>query len=213
VTKALHLIVEGSGEKEAAPLLIRRFLHDHYQLFDCVIGETYNARGRYNLLKQGGLESFLNLARGAPNCAGAIVLLDVEREHRDCPPSLAYSLAQRTKKLNLRFPVVIVCAACEYESWFLLNLHTIAPKFLTPNVKYEGDSERECGSKGWLTRNMPEGSAYNETAHQPRMTALIDIQHTLQQSRSFRRLGHALQQLLAAIDTGENIITPVSPAP
>ncbi len=210
MTKALHLIVEGSGEKEAAPLLIRRFLHEHYQLFDYSIGETYNARGRYNILKSGGFENFLNLARGAPNCAGVIVLLDTERENRDCPPSLAYNLAQRAQNLNLHFPVVVVCATCEYESWFLYNLANIAPKYLQPDAHYDDDPEQECDAKGWLTRNMPEGRIYKGTQNAPGMTNLIDLPHTTQHSRSFRRLDHAITELLAAIDTGENSVSPLN---
>jgi hypothetical protein len=108
--------------------------------------------------------------------------------------------------LNLPFPVVVVCATCEYESWFLASLHTIMP-----GVTFEGDPEKECGAKGWLTRQMPAGHAYKETSDQVRMTNDLDIPHVTRHSRSFRRMVEAVGELLEAIDLlpdERGIVTP-----
>lgn len=205
------MIVEGHGEVEAAPLLIRRLLHEQFQRYDLEIKKPFNAHSNSNILKPGGLENFLELARRAvdPCCQGLIVLLDAEREHHDCPPNLAVSLARRTARLGLPFPVAIVCANCEYESWFIASLHTMR-SHLRPNVKYPGDPEQECGAKGWLSENMPPPRVYKETVDQVKLTQSLDIPHTIKHSRSFQRMVHAVEQLTQEISSGKVTISPLS---
>jgi len=209
VNDAIYLIVEGDGEKEAAPALIRRLLQDYLGRSEFTRFKPLNAHGISNLVPSGGLERFLELTRRVTDCKGVVVLLDAEREHRDCPRDLAVSLATRARELGLPFPVVIVCACCEYESWFLWNLDTDIRNWLNPGASYEGDPETECGAKGWLSRNMPSGHAYKETSDQLQMTFHIDILHTMEKSRSFRRMVHAVEELLAAIDSDVAIVTPM----
>jgi hypothetical protein len=143
------------------------------------------------------------------DCKGVVVLLDTEKENLACPLILAKDFVQRARRLGLPFPVTIVCAMCEYESWFLFNLSQIAPMYLKPKSQFSRDPEQECGAKGWLSENMPGEQRYNETIDQPRMTALIDIPHTIQHSRSFRRLNHAVEELLIAIDARKITVTPL----
>lgn len=208
----IYVIVEGDGEVSAAPVLVRRLLNEEFVRPEFNVPRAHNGNGRHNLLKPDGLERFLERLRRIADCKGAVVLLDAEEESRDCPPELAYALAERGKALNLPFPVVVVCAVCEYESWFLSNLHTSIKNWLLSNAKYEGPNpEMMCGAKEWLSRHMPSGRAYKETEDQARMTACIDIPHTIEHSRSFRRMAHAIEELLAAIDSGAGGVTPVPP--
>lgn len=205
----IDLIVEGNGEVKAAPLLVRRILHEQLQRYDLRLN-VYTARGNGNLTRKGGLEKFLELSRRDSACKAILVLIDAEDDHVQCPVTFARELAQRAQVLRLHKPVAIVCAVCEYESWFLYNLPVIAPKYLQkPNVRYDGNPEQECSAKGWLNRNMPPGRAYKETIDQEKMTALIDLEVTLHASRSFRRLSHAVEQLLHAIDVGKTDVTPL----
>ncbi len=198
MSNALYLIVEGHGEQEATPVLIRRLLIEQYQRYDFPTIRASKATSNAEIIMPGGVERYLELYRNSPDCKGVVVLLDAEREHRACPPGLAHHLAQRTKALQLKFPVVVVCAACEYESWFLYNLHTKIRDRLNPDVAYEGDPEMECGAKGWLARHMPPGRAYKEIIDQPAMTAHIDIPH-------------AVEELLDAIDSQSSIVSPLPP--
>ena len=207
----IYLIVEGSGEETAAPELMRRLLFEHFERYDLNVRRPYNAKGVGGIDRAGGLEHFLELARGAEECAGLLVLRDTERENRNCPPDLAYSLAERTQALGLPFPVVIVCATCEYESWFLAGLESIKANFaqLKPDAIFEGDPEQECNAKGWLTDHMVGDRAYKETIDQVKMTTFLDISHTIKQSRSFQRLVHAVEELLRAIDSETVTVTPL----
>lgn len=204
----IYLIVEGDGEEEAAPVLARHLLYEYFQRFDFTF-KAYNAHGNSNIISPRRLEKILEVTRRTEGCVGVIVLLDAEREHCDCPPDWAYNLASRAKVLDLQFPVAVVCACCEYESWFLWNLHTPIQNWLRPGISYEGDPEAECGAKGWLSRHMLSGNVYKETRDQAKMTGHLDILHTMERSRSFRRMAHAVEELLNAIDSGKRIVTPL----
>ena len=207
---SLIVIVEGDGEVEAAPLLLRRILHEHFDRADFTQFKSKNAHGRENLLKPGGLEKYLNYAR-IDGCDGLVVLLDSEVEHKNCPPGLARSLSQRAKNLGLPFPVVIVCAAAMYEAWFLASIHTLADNFdLPPDTVFDGDVEQVNNPKNWLTNYMTRTSIYKETTHQVSMTAAIDMLAVQKNSRSFRRMLHAVEELLNAIDQDSTIVTPGS---
>lgn len=210
MTDDIYSIVEGPGEEKAVPLLLRRLL-ERLDRFEFRVPKSHKANGRFNIIKPGGLETYLERMRHITSCRGVLVLVDAEEESRECPPTLAYTLAHRSQTLGLPFPVVIVGACCEYESWFLYNLHTKIKDSLIPNARFEGDPAKKCGAKEWLSKNMPSGTAYKPTDHQEIMTNHIDIPHTIEQSRSFRRMADAVEELLAAIDSGQTTVTPLPP--
>jgi hypothetical protein len=206
VTK-IHILVEGDGEVAAAKLLVRRILFEKHERYEFQL-ETYNASGRGNLTTDKGLEFFLNRLRRDKDCGAVLILLDAEKEDVACPPRLAKSFAEQSQKLNLPFPVVVVVAVCEYESWFLANLESIAPKYGI-EAKYEGNPEEECSAKGWLERQMPKDQKYRETVDQEKMSQLMNIEKTYEACRSFKRLVDALGELLKAIDEGKTSVTPL----
>jgi len=134
--------------------------------------------------------------------------------HNGCPVEMATDFAQRILALGVRFPVVIVIAKCEYETWFLASLETIAGVLLDggyalpADLVYPDEVENRVGVKGWLTRQFPQGRIYKETIHQASMTKLLDPERIRQRSRSFRRFCHALEQAVEAIDQGLMLVTP-----
>jgi hypothetical protein len=203
----IHLIVEGVGEESAAPSLVSRILKQIFARHDVICSHVYNARGNGNLTRPNGVERFLNAARRQPNCRGVIVLLDAEEAYKDCPPSLACNFSKRAAALNLPFPVAIVCAVCEYESWFLYSDH-VAEEYLKPGIRYSGDPEQECSAKGWLERHMKAGGRYREVIDQKRMTSLLELEAIRDRSRSPRRMIDAVGEILACIDEGRADVTP-----
>jgi hypothetical protein len=66
-------IVEGDGEVEAVPILLRRF-QERLQNWNFQIARPKNAHGKYNLLKPGGFERFLGLCSKDSGCQGVLVL-------------------------------------------------------------------------------------------------------------------------------------------
>ena len=203
-------IVEGPGEVEAVPVLLKRLLTEMGRN-DIQIENPQNAHGCFNLTKLGGIEKFVENAWTKRNCGAVLVLVDADKQ---CPLEMAQGFSQRISAIGIRFPVVIAVAKCEYEAWFLASLETIAGVTLDggyalpADLTYADEVEGRVGVKGWITRQLPDGRIYKETAHQASMTKLIDLDRVRQRSRSFRRLCHALEQAVNAIDQGLAIVTP-----
>jgi Domain of unknown function (DUF4276) len=209
VNEKLYVLVEGHGEREAAPALIRRLVQ-HYERYEYsnLSIEVYNAKGIGNITTH--LENLLNnVFRKLKDCKALLILLDAEKDHYHCPPELAQELASQAEGLHLHFPIAIVCACCEYESWFLVSLRSIADRWLLPGTTYDGNPEEECSAKAWLEDHMLDGE-YRETRDQVKMTNALDIGYAIQSSRSFRRMANAIKELLDAIDENTTVVTPSS---
>jgi len=91
----------------------------------------------------------------------------------------------------------------EYETWFLVSLDAIHP-----GESYPGNAELHRDAKGWLRKRF----GYREVRDQALYTRSLDIEATRARSRSFRRLCHAFEELIAAQATGQPIVTPQSRA-
>ena len=207
-------IVEGPGEKDAVPGLIRRILYEHLKhngtYFDM---KTIRANGKSNITKKGGLEKFIEYAL-LENCAAILVLLDADDK---CPLEKSANLVARVVALNLNVPVAIVYAKSEYETWFISSLSQGVGRGIrqrlgiSESVNSPDNVEALTSAKGWLTRNMPIGRSYRETIDQANLTHHIDLDLVHGSSRSFRRLCHAVEELILAIDNCTPIVTPHHP--
>jgi hypothetical protein len=202
-------IVEGAGEVASVPGLLRRIVFEH-EAWDITIGRALNANGKSNLLKPKGIEGFLRAAIRT-NPSALLIVLDADR---DCPYELARGLATRIRTVGVRQPVAIVCAKPEFEAWFLASYETIAGRTIkgepgvSPDVTPDEDVEALSSVKWWLKRQMVDGTIYKESYHQAALTELIDIPLARTRSRSFRRLCHAVEQLIESIRDDHPIITP-----
>lgn len=124
---------------------------------------------------------------------------------------LSISLAQRALAHNAHIPTAIVTAKYRYENWFLGSIETLKGKCgLQENLQMIDFPEDIPDPKRWLTANMVSGRAYRETMDMVVMTQLLDTNLVLQRSRSFKRLIHALDELLDSISSGIPRITPVT---
>ena len=199
-------IVEGQGDVEAFPVLLRKLLQLRYHRYEVEVAEPKKAGGSGKLVKE--LERYLLYAATTPGCGSILVLRDADDK---CPRALAKDLASRSKALRLNKPTAIVCAKREYEAWFLASLETIRGKArISGTASFTGDIESLSDVKGWLGGQMPPGRTYKETVDQARLTSLIDLSLAYANSRSFRRLCHAVEQLLDAMDSGLPVVTPVT---
>ena len=201
-------VVEGFGDSKAVPTLLRRILWEHFTRYDITVESPKRAKGKKNLIKD--YEKFVRYASIEPSCAGILVLLDADDE---CPVEEVGNLVKRTKDLNLAKAVTIVEANREYETWFLASLDSQQGMEIRTRLgideteSYQGNVE-DVHAKAWLKRAMPHGRAYTETSDQASLSTFIDIEHTQRRSRSFRRLCHAVEELLCAIESGTPIVRP-----
>ncbi len=189
-------VVEGDGDVAALPGLLGRILLEMYNRSDVLVAQgksmVVNANGRSTL--ENRLEKFIRYAQNKPECDAILVLLDADD---DCPVNLAQGILKRCEPLGLTIPVEIVCAHREYESWFLASLDTIrGRRGISDTATLSQNAEDIPDPKHWLTDHMPYGQAYKETTHQAALTQHMDIDMAHSNSRSFRRLCHALELLL-----------------
>lgn len=188
------------------PILLRRLLHERHQRYDVDIARPKNAHGSGKLIRD--LEKFLSYAALTPGCGSILVLIDADER---CPKEFADSLASRSEALALDKPAAIVCAKCEYETWFLASLDTIRGRAaISDTASFRGEVESLRGVKEWLNDQMPADRTYKETVDQPSLTPFIDLSLAHANSRSFRRLCHGVEQLLAAMDSGLPVVTPLT---
>ena len=207
-------IVEGPGDMEAAPVLLRKILSEHLRSFDIAVARPKKAGGRSALDRVGGVERFIEYAAITPDCGAILVLVDADD---DCATEWARQISVRCNHLGINVPIAIVCAVREYEVWFLASLDSIRGNPIRGSVSfmedavYEGDIEALSGVKEWIGHQLPPGRAYKETTDQPSMTALIDVPLAHANSRSFRRLCHAVEELRDAMDAGSATTSPSGP--
>ena len=189
-------IVEGDGDIGAFSALLSKIIHGKYQRYDVSVaqgkGQVVKANGRGNL--ENKLDKFLGHAQNRPNCGAILVLVDSDS---DCPVTLAQELYQRSAKIGSKYPVEVVCANPSYESWLLASLDTIRGKCgISADANLTCSPEDVPNPKQWISETMPRGKAYKETIHQTTLSRAIDVCLAHKNSRSFRRLCHAVEELL-----------------
>ena len=187
-------IVEGDGEVEAVPILIRRIAAvETPGVFPEVPKPNKVQRGR--ILKQGGIEPYVELAarQGGPD-GRILILLDADD---DCPRDLAPEILQRATEVRDDRRIQVVLAQREYEAWFLAAADSLAGhRGLRDDITAPGDPESVRDAKGWLTGQMPRGRSYRATLDQPAMTEGFDMERARRSSSSFRKMWRAVTGLL-----------------
>ena len=191
--KKIIPIVEGPGDIEAVPELLRRILFELLNTYDWQISRPKRANNLHHLKQQ--LDRFIAYACGEPDCGAILILLDLDD---GCPRDEVIAMVKAIKSIyHNGIPIAIVFAYHEYEAWFLASLETIAGNYDLPaGLIYDNSPETIRGVKEWITSKMPAGVGYKETFHQVRMTELIDLRLAKNRSRSFARLCHAIEEIV-----------------
>lgn len=188
----LGIIVEGHGEVEATPVLIRRIAHSlsFYIPIACHVRRINKSQ----LLQPGELEKAVEaLTRQIGRNHPLLILLDADR---DCPSDLASRLRVRCHTAHADVTISIVIAHKEYEAWFLAAAKSLAGQCgLTGQIECPADPESIRGAKEWLTARMPPGVSYSPARHQAVYSGLMDLSEA-RQARSFRKLEKELGCLL-----------------
>ncbi len=216
------LCVEGRGDVDAVPVLVNRlrlnmsaeqqgaFFVDSKPLEVGAINQL-TGKGKGHWLR------YLEIAKKRPNLGAVLLLLDGDLEKVEgqlfCPVQVARTLAERAQETGAGqlFSVAIAFIRQEFESLLIAGYSSLpgSRPDITPPPTPE---EAPRGAKGWLARNLDGG--YKETQHQERLTRAVDLDLIRTgKFRSFQRLEHAVQELAAAVQTGQHISTPASSLP
>ena len=192
--RRIATIVEGHGEVEAVPILLRRLAEHLSPDFNVEIPRPIRI-GRYKILKAGELERVVGLAARRAGTDGCIlILLDAED---DCPAELGPELLRRVRGERTDCDIRVVLAKTEYEAWFLAAGDSIAGRRgIAEAVASPSEPESIRGAKEWLSAHMPSGQPYRPTLHQPALTAIFDLD-SARKAPSFDKLWRDVDSLLA----------------
>jgi hypothetical protein len=166
-------IVEGQGDFNAAPVLLKRLVK--FVNPDVYADVSPFRVTRSKLVLLGELERAVERAgRGLRSPGAVLIVVDSDD---DCPKELAPVLLDRaTRAAGGRWPVGVVLAKREFESWFIAAADSIAGHSgLDPSLSAPADPESIRGAKEWLRRNMVPGKAYSPTVDQPSLASKFDL--------------------------------------
>jgi hypothetical protein len=227
--KRLVLLVEGHGDVEAAPVLLKRLLNES-GAFDVVLPDPAPLRvGEYSRISKnefGQWRRLLRVAAKRKNVGGCLLLLDGDSRMKVdgqpfCAMRAARRLADEARKVGggSVFSVALVFACMEFESWLIAGAQSLAgkrfedgriefPETITGIPSNPESAPRDA--KGWL-RGLMKKTGYSATRDQAELTRLVDLDLIRQKGmRSFRRLESAIDGLVNAIRSGEHAVTPTS---
>lgn len=192
----LSLVVEGYGEVQAAPTLVKRVAAMSFTDVSMVFSHPIR-RPRYKIVQPEELERAVMLAASTLKGPGAIlVLLDADD---DCPAQLGPDLLTRATAAVGHVPVEVVVAKSMYESWLLAAAQSLGGVCGLPvDLMAPAAPESVRGAKGWLQRQMPSNRAYSETTDQKRLTAAMDLEQALN-AESFDKLVRAVESLVTRV--------------
>ena len=187
-------IVEGHGEVEAVPILLRRIAAAVAPTADIEVLPPVRV-DRYGVVKQNELERAVELAARMVGTEGSIlILLDADD---DCPAELGPDLLQRAGAARPDRAIRVVLARAEYEAWFLAATASIAGRHdIDEAAMPPDDPEGIRNAKGWLTAQMPVGRSYRPTRHQAALTKHFDLDAARRGAPSFDKLWRDVRSLL-----------------
>ena len=197
MTVRIGCIVEGHGECESVPILIRRIAG---QLDPgLVVQIPHPARiPKSRLLRPEELERAVNLAAMSVGADGGIlIVLDSDD---DCPAELGPKLAVRALSARSDVLCAVVLANKEFESWFLAAAESLRGRRGIPeDLEPPPFPETVRGAKEWLNRQM-RSAAYSSNVDQAALTQMFNID-LARRAPSFDRCYREVVRLLQTLRT------------
>ena len=193
-------VVEGHGEVDAIPVLLRRFLAEA-GVHQVSVGKPIR-RKRSELVQEASVRRSVRLALLQPNCGGILIVFDSDD---DCPRELAPQIELWARTEAGAVPCAIVMAHREYEAWFLASLEALrGVRGIVKDAASHPDPEGPRNAKGELRRHMVSGRGYSESVDQAAMTARMDFGEAHRRCRSFRKMVKAFGDVLGSM--GEALV-------
>ena len=187
-------IVEGHGEVDALPVLLRRIAAARGESELTVMRPIRIHRSR--LAHVGELERATELAARLAGPEGRILI--VVDANGDCPAMLGPEWQRRASLVRPNLHVGVVLAKSEFESWFLASFPSLRGyRGVSTSAEVPDDPEAIRGAKEHLRRYMEAGHHYSETIDQVALAARMDLDLATRNSRSFRKLLREFARLMS----------------
>ena len=178
-------IVEGDGEVQALPVLLRRL--SAWKTPQSTVKFETPIRVRRDRFVNRDDEFRRHVLLAAAKCRDdgwILILLDADD---DCPAIFGAQLLERARGVARHRRISVVLANREYEAWFIaaaLSLNGCRGFFATSGAV---DPELPRNAKGWIEDRMSSRS-YGEITDQSAFSARMDLEQAYARSRSFRKL-------------------------
>lgn len=193
-------IVEGHGEVQAVPVLLRRLWDEVIRgEFVDVLRPVRCPRTKMVRRAAGSSQSLVAVdecvravtlaarklaERTSQDPKVVLVLLDADS---DCPAHLGPELSEAARRAPHAFPVECVLARVEFETWFVAAARSLA-RFVTLGPDDPPpDPEQARAGKKWIAERFHR-PRYSETVDQPRLTAEMNLEECRRASPSFDTL-------------------------
>ena len=195
-------IVEGQGDVEAVPILIRRIAAECYPEMAIRIPRPIRVN-RTQVVLPDQLEQEVKLATQKIGGKGAIfIILDSDD---DCPAQLGPALLYRASQVCDNLPIAVVLAKREFEAWFLAAAESLRGKRgLKSDIASPNNPEAIRGAKEWLHDRMQSSNTYRSKRDQPALAALFDLEQARQADsfdKCYRDIVWLLEELQNANDS------------
>lgn len=192
--RTIVAIVEGFGEVEAVPLLIRRWFESRGLLAPELPRPIRVPKSK--LLAAGELERTVEQAARKAGTDGAVlVLVDADD---DCAAELGRSLRERARQARADRDIAVVLPVREFEAWFLASAESLGGhRGLRVELESPPDPEAMRDAKGWLTARMTTGRIYGPRVDQAALAQALDFQ-LAERAGSFRKFMRDLERLAEA---------------
>ncbi len=202
MTVQISCIVEGHGEMEAVPVLLRRIAENLYPELEVRTPRPIRV-SRDKVVKTGELERRVEFAARKISGQGAIfILLDSDD---DCPAYLGPELRIRALQVRENLPITVVLAKHEFEAWFLAAAESLrGRRGLKSDLQAPNNPETIHGAKEWLSSRMEGGRMYSPRLDQPGLTDHFNIEqarHADSFDKCYRDVVYLLDELRKSIKT------------
>jgi hypothetical protein len=142
----IQAIVEGHGEVNAVPELLRR-LRNEAHAYQLDVNPPIRKK-RSELVDEAQFRRALLLARKQEDCAAILILFDSDDDY---PKTLAPTIQAWAQSAAGQVPCAVVMAHREYEAWFLTSIESLrGVRGIRPDAVSHDDPEGPRGAKSHL---------------------------------------------------------------
>lgn len=165
-------IVEGQGEIEAVPILLRRFA-ERSDIYYIKVNPPVRIKSGSFLNDEEYFKKYIELTAEKARQANGVVLIMLDCED-NCPGTLGPYLLNKAKSMRPDVEYIVILAYREYETWFLAAIASLAGKFGIPDDALPPPNPESIrGAKERMSRLMEGG--YDPVNHQAELTSAFDI--------------------------------------
>ena len=192
-------IVEGHGEIDAVPVLLRRIC---YELGCCTSAKIAHPMRipRSRMVQEKEIRRYARIASLLPGCDLILLVMDADD---DCAKEISDLIRPwiRAESLCAHFEIIVIPR--EYECWIIAALESLqGVRGIGGNAASPQHPEQVKDAKGYITRQMEGSGRYQPTTDQAALSQLVDLYAIRRRCPSFCRLISKIESLSQSVMEG-----------